>query len=124
MFDVVVEQDIASAHQLRGYQGKCENFHGHNWKIRLEVSAEEQDDCGLAVDFGILKKILKDILEAYDHTMLNELPAFKELNPTSENLAKTIYGECREKIKAFPRLSMKTVIVWESSRAFVRYYEP
>lgn len=123
MFDVVIEQEIAAAHQLRGYQGKCENFHGHNWRVRLEVSAEQQDDCGLAIDFGILKEKLKTILEKYDHTMLNELEEFKTINPTSENLAKTIYAECKVALAGYNRITMKTVSVWESPRSFVRYYE-
>lgn len=123
MFDVVVEQDIAAGHQLRGYQGKCENFHGHNWKVRLEVESDKQDKCGLVIDFGILKKILKDVLEEYDHTMLNDLPQFQKINPTSENLAKVIYGQCKHALKDYSSVKMKAVYVWESSRSFVRYYE-
>jgi 6-pyruvoyltetrahydropterin/6-carboxytetrahydropterin synthase len=124
MFDIVVEQEISAGHQLRGYRGKCENCHGHNWKISLEVSAPEVDELGLGIDFTVLKKILGDILEDYDHTMLNELPDFSQENPTSENLARVIYRRCRERLQAMAaKVALKAVLVWESPRAFVRYYE-
>jgi len=122
MYDVVVEQEISSAHQLRGYQGKCENFHGHNWKIRLEVTRDCVDEIGLAVDFAELKKILNSVLEKYDHVMLNELPEFSQTNPTSENLARIVFQQCKEALADF-QIKMKAVTVWESSKAFVRYYE-
>jgi 6-pyruvoyltetrahydropterin/6-carboxytetrahydropterin synthase len=126
MFDIAVEQEISAGHQLRGYRGKCENCHGHNWKIRLEVSVPDLDELGLGIDFTVLKKVLGDILEVYDHTMLNELPEFSRDNPTSENLARVIYRQARQQLQAMQvqvQVTLKTVLVWESPRAFVRYYE-
>jgi 6-pyruvoyltetrahydropterin/6-carboxytetrahydropterin synthase len=124
MFDIVVEQEISAGHQLRGYRGKCENCHGHNWKIRLEVSAAEVDELGLGIDFTVLKKLLGDLLEAYDHTMLNDLPEFAQENPTSENLARVLYRQARQRLQILKtRVTLKAVWVWESPRAFVRYYE-
>jgi 6-pyruvoyltetrahydropterin/6-carboxytetrahydropterin synthase len=124
MYEIAVEQEMAAGHQLRGYHGKCENCHGHNWKVRLEVKTPDLDAIGLAIDFGILKKALHEILENYDHRMLNELPEFSQDNPTSENLAKSIYRQaCTFLEKEHPTVSIHCVIVWESSRAFVRYYE-
>jgi 6-pyruvoyltetrahydropterin/6-carboxytetrahydropterin synthase len=124
MFEVVVEQEISAGHQLRGYQGKCENCHGHNWQVRLEVLTPVLDALGLAIDFGILKSVLKGILESYDHRMLNELPEFAAQNPTSENLAKVIYGRAKADLARIqPVVTIKCVVVWESPRAFVRYYE-
>jgi 6-pyruvoyltetrahydropterin/6-carboxytetrahydropterin synthase len=122
MYDINIEQEIASGHQLRGYKGKCENLHGHNWKIRLEVSRADLDDIGLAIDFNDLKRILNEILEKYDHAMLNDLPAFAQINPTSENLARILYQECKAAISSFP-IQLKAVTVWESSKASIRYYE-
>ncbi|MCK5242476.1 6-carboxytetrahydropterin synthase QueD [bacterium] len=122
MYDIIIEQEISSGHKLRGYQGKCENVHGHNWKIRLEVSRPELDDSGLAIDFNDLKKILQGILEKYDHRMLNDLPEFAKTNPTSENLARIIYQECKTAIVTLP-IQMIAVTVWESSKASIRYYE-
>lgn len=122
MFDVAVEQELAAAHWLRGYHGKCENLHGHNWKVRVEVTAGDLDGTGLALDFSVLKNELAKILAKFDHTLLNDLPEFQEANPTSENLAKVIYRQCQAALQVFP-VRMKAVWVWESSRAFVRYYE-
>jgi 6-pyruvoyltetrahydropterin/6-carboxytetrahydropterin synthase len=122
MYDVAVEMEIAAAHQLAGYNGKCENVHGHNWVVRAEVSSDTLNECGLALDFNDLKRALKSILERYDHAMLNELPEFKNQNPTSENMAAEIYRQCQEAVSGF-KVSMKSVTVWESPRSFVRYYE-
>jgi 6-pyruvoyltetrahydropterin/6-carboxytetrahydropterin synthase len=121
MYDIAVEQEFSAAHQLHGYAGKCENLHGHNWRVRLEVTAKQLDQVGLGIDFTILKSILKNILEEYDHKVLNQLPLFKKDNPTSENLARIIFIECRKALRKYP-VRMKQVMVWESERAFVRYY--
>lgn len=124
MYDVAVEQEISAGHQLREYQGQCERCHGHNWKIRLEVTAAGVDRLGLAVDFQVLKNVLKDVLDAYDHTLLNDSPDFTDQNPTSENLARVIFQKCKSGLaQSHPALSVKCVLVWESSQAFVRYYE-
>jgi 6-pyruvoyltetrahydropterin/6-carboxytetrahydropterin synthase len=122
MFDIAVEMEMAAAHRLRAYQGKCENLHGHNWKVRIEVSTPDLDEGGLGLDFTHLKNALKAILEEYDHKCLNDLPEFQAANPTSENLARNIYRKMGESLRIFP-VKMKTVLVWESDRAFVRYYE-
>lgn len=122
MFIVAVEQDFSAAHQLRAYQGQCEQYHGHNWKVRLEVSAEGLDALGLAIDFKDLKQTLRQILDRFDHAFLNGLPEFSETNPTSENLARAIYRACQQELAAYP-VKMNAVTVWESPRAFVRYAE-
>jgi len=124
MYDLAVELTVAAGHQLRGYNGKCEKCHGHNWKIRLEVTTDVLDAIGLGVDFGELKTILNEVTADYDHAMLNELPDFSVQNPTSENLARVIYQKCLERIRDLDHpMKMKCVIVWESSGAFVRYHE-
>ncbi|MCD4812539.1 6-carboxytetrahydropterin synthase QueD [bacterium] len=122
MYDIVIETEISAAHQLREYCGKCENLHGHNWKVRLEVSCEILDKLGMGIDFTDLKKVLNEVLARYDHAMLNDLEAFQKINPTSENLANVIYQQCVHAIKTYP-VKMKSVSVWESTKAFVRYYE-
>lgn len=122
MYVLTVEDEFAAAHQLAGYSGKCEHFHGHNWKVSLEVSAGVLDSVGLAVDFGVLKEILARALETFDHRNLNELPEFRGQNPTSENLARVIHASCREMLKVHP-VQIRAVTVWESRRASVRYAE-
>ena len=90
MYILTVEDHFSSAHQLRGYQGKCENIHGHNWRVVLKVKGSELNDIGLLIDFHELKSILKDILNQLDHCNLNEVEPFDKINPSSENIAQYI----------------------------------
>ena len=91
MFEVMIERNFSSAHQLRGYKGKCENLHGHNYKIEVFARGRELDNIGLLVDFGDLKAAADDIVNYLDHRNINELPPFDvELNPSAENLARYI----------------------------------
>ncbi|MEP6925132.1 MAG: 6-carboxytetrahydropterin synthase QueD [Pyrinomonadaceae bacterium] len=91
IFEVMIERHFSSAHQLRGYKGKCENLHGHNYKIEIFVRGSELNNVGLLVDFGDIKAAADDIVRYLDHRNLNDLPPFdEELNPSAENLAKYI----------------------------------
>ncbi len=120
MFEVTVKDHIASAHQLHGYDGPCKNMHGHTWHVEVTVMGEELDAIGLLTDFKVLKGKLKEVLGPIDHACLNDLPAFKDINPSTENLARYIY---REFFKVCSPLKLKTVQVWESDTASVIYYE-
>lgn len=85
----MIERNFSSAHQLRGYKGKCENLHGHNYKIEIFARGAELNNIGLLIDFGDLKKAADEIVKYLDHRNLNELPPFdEELNPSAENLAR------------------------------------
>ena len=91
MFEVMIERNFSSAHQLRGYKGKCENLHGHNYKIEIYARGRELDNIGLLVDFGELKMAADEVTQYLDHRNINELPPFdEELNPSAENLARYI----------------------------------
>ena len=90
-FEVMIERNFSSAHQLRGYKGKCENLHGHNYKIEIYARGEELNNIGLLIDFVDLKAAADEIVKYLDHRNINELPPFdEELNPSAENLAKYI----------------------------------
>jgi len=90
-FEVMIERNFSSAHQLRGYKGKCENLHGHNYKIEIYARGNELDNIGLLVDFGELKEAADEVVTYLDHRNINELPPFdEELNPSAENLARYI----------------------------------
>jgi 6-pyruvoyltetrahydropterin/6-carboxytetrahydropterin synthase len=90
-FEVMIERNFSSAHQLRGYKGKCENLHGHNYKIEIYARGSELDNIGLLVDFGELKNAADEVVQYLDHRNINELPPFdEELNPSAENLARYI----------------------------------
>jgi 6-pyruvoyltetrahydropterin/6-carboxytetrahydropterin synthase len=120
MFEITIKDHIASAHQLHGYNGPCAMMHGHTWKIEVVVKGEELDKIGLLTDFKVLKAKLKDVIGPLDHVVLNDIPAFKDINPSTENLARHIY---REFIKVVSPLKLKHVQVWESDTASVIYYE-
>jgi len=122
MYKVSVEHHFDAAHALRGYKGKCESVHGHRFKVVAKVTATKLDDTGLAYDFTELKAKLKAILEKFDHTLINEVPPFDKINPSSENMARTIYGELRETLKEAPVI-LDAVEVWESPESGVEYRE-
>jgi len=120
MFEVTVRDHIASAHQLHGYDGPCKDMHGHTWKVEITVCGNTLDEVGLLADFKILKAKLKAVIMPLDHVVLNDLPAFKDLNPSTENLARYIYRTFKPNCAP---LSLKQVQVWESDTASVIYYE-
>src|SRR4030042_5014662 len=98
MYEISVEKHIDAAHYLRGYKGKCENMHGHRYKIVVKVRAPKLNKIGLAYDFTDLKAHLGEILERYDHTCLNDVKPFDKINPSAENLAATIYQKLKKKL--------------------------
>jgi 6-pyruvoyltetrahydropterin/6-carboxytetrahydropterin synthase len=122
MFEVSVEADFAAAHSLRGYQGKCEALHGHNYRVRLVVAGEQLDKIGLLQDFTVLKKALRAVANHLDHKHLNELPPFDAVNPSAENLARYIYDETTKQLAGQMNGSaVASVTVWETETAFATY---
>ena len=122
MYKICVEQHFDAAHALRGYKGKCETLHGHRFRVVVKVTASKLDDIGLAYDFTELKARLKSILERFDHTTLNDIPPFDKINPSSENIASTIYNELKTALKEAP-VELDGVEVWESPESGVEYRE-
>ena len=123
MFVLTVEDYFASAHQLRGYKGKCENVHGHNWRVILNVKGEVLNEIGLLIDFSDLKDVLKKITGYLDHKNLNEIEPFTTLNPSSENIAEFIAAKAQEEIKKInPNINVESVTVWESHTSRCTFY--
>jgi 6-pyruvoyltetrahydropterin/6-carboxytetrahydropterin synthase len=120
MYKLNVISSFSSAHKLNGYDGLCKNLHGHNWKVRLCVMCDTLDEIGMAMDFGILKERLNSYLSGLDHQYLNDLPAFKQMNPTSENLARHIFEQMGMQLSGCP-CEVVEVEVWESEKASVIY---
>jgi len=121
MYELKVETDFAAAHQLSMVGEKCENLHGHNWKIEVTVAGEKLDDGGVLMDFGIIKKHVRAIMETLDHKFLNELELFGDTTPpSSENIAKYIAVSLREKLDS-PDLRVARVSAWESKNACATY---
>lgn len=122
MFELMVESIFSSAHQIRGYKGKCENLHGHNWRVQVYVTAERLNEIDIAMDFHDLKELLKEVIAPLDHAFLNELFPFTEKNPSSENVAKWIYDSLNKRLNT-PNIMLSAVTVWESEIASATYYE-
>lgn len=120
MYELKIEDSFAAAHRLRGYRGQCEDLHGHNWKVEVVVRADRLDDIGLAMDFHELKAETKRVLDLLDHTYLNDLPAFAELNPSSENIARFLFTELQKSLER-EGLWMHRVTAWESEKACASY---
>jgi len=117
MFRVKVIDYFSSAHRLRGYDGNCENLHGHNWKVEAVLAGESLDNIGLLVDFKVIKVKLKDILKELDHIFLNDHYYFTKINPTSENLAMFIYNKLYESFGSL----IDSVVVCESENSSAEY---
>lgn len=122
MYEILVQAEFSSAHSLRGYQGKCEAVHGHNWKVVARIGAEELDHLGMVVDFKVLKEELQKVLEGFDHKYLNDIPPFDAINPSSENLARHIFRELKRAMGA-RRLQVIKITVWESDTSAGSYWE-
>ena len=120
MYQISVEQHFDAAHFLRGYQGKCEALHGHRFRVVVKVNASVVDEIGMAYDFVLLKQHLNGILSKLDHTCLNDVPPFDKINPSSENIAATIYDELKLKLTEAP-VALSCVEVWESPESRVAY---
>ena len=120
MYTVSIERHIDAAHYLREYQGKCEALHGHRYRVIVKVEAPQLDEIGLAYDFTMLKRHLDDIISRFDHTCLNDVPPFDKINPSSENIALTIYNELEPKL-AGDTAKLSGVEIYESPDSWVSY---
>lgn len=122
MYKLTIRTSFAAAHCLIHYQGDCENLHGHNWRVDVTVTARELDKAGLGVDFKILKAETNALLKTLDHKYLNELPPFRDLSPSSENIARYLYVELGKKLNN-DNITVAEITVWESDNASATYYE-
>ena len=120
MYQISVEQHFDAAHYLRGYEGECEEMHGHRYKVVVRVESSELDDIGLAYDFKELKKHLAGVIDRFDHTCLNDAPPFDEINPSAENIAADIYKGLKSRLAQAP-VTIVNIEVWESPHTGVSY---
>ncbi|SNT06727.1 6-pyruvoyltetrahydropterin/6-carboxytetrahydropterin synthase [Granulicella rosea] len=126
MFEVTVQAGFSSGHYLRNYRGKCENPHGHNYKVFVTLVGEELDATGLLLDFKLLKQVMKPTVEYLDHFMINDLKPFdEEINPSAENLAKYFYQQTAQQMIEMTggRVRVKDCTLYETDTSFARYYE-
>jgi 6-pyruvoyltetrahydropterin/6-carboxytetrahydropterin synthase len=118
MFEICVEHTFAAGHALRNYHGKCENVHGHNYRVQIAVEGEQLDENGLLHDFADLKKRLRATSEYLDHQFINDLKPFDEINPSAENIAK-FFGDTIQ--KELPSARISYVRVWETDTSYATY---
>ena len=125
MYEVTVEDSFAAGHYLRDYKGKCENPHGHNYKVRVTLTGPTLDKAGLLLDFKDLKEVMKHVIDRLVHQMLNEIEPFIVLNPSAENLAKYFYDQTNGRLQSITsgRVAVKDVTIWETDTTTARYSE-
>jgi 6-pyruvoyltetrahydropterin/6-carboxytetrahydropterin synthase len=125
MFEVTVEATFSSGHYLRNYRGKCENPHGHNYKVLVTLVGKELDASGLLLDFKLLKQVMRPVVDYLDHQMINELEPFTTVNPSAENLAKYFFDETSKQLFEMSegRVSVKQSTIYETDTSMATYYE-
>lgn len=125
MFEVTVEDTFSAGHYLRNYKGKCENPHGHNYKVRVTLQGSELDAAGLLLDFKDLKVVIKPVVDYLDHQMMNDISPFNVVNPSAENLAKYFFDETNKYLSGQTkgRVRVKDVTIWETDTTTATYYE-
>jgi 6-pyruvoyltetrahydropterin/6-carboxytetrahydropterin synthase len=121
MFEVSVEETFAAGHALRNYKGKCENVHGHNYRVQVTFRGPALDSIGLLVDFVAVKKLMQTVVDRLDHRFLNDLAPFDVLNPSAENMAKYFYDEISGGLGQSPPVKLGQVRVWETDTTSATY---
>jgi 6-pyruvoyltetrahydropterin/6-carboxytetrahydropterin synthase len=122
MYHVSVEETFSAGHALRGYKGKCENPHGHNYRVQVTLEGPQLDGIGLLVDFTKLKEVMRGVIKRLDHQFINDLEPFVTVNPSAENMAKYFYDEVSEQLKGLPPGARVTdVVIWETDTAMAKY---
>ncbi len=120
MFEVSVDHTFAAGHALRNYKGRCENVHGHNYRVRVTVAGDRLDSTGLLADFIDMRAAIKTVVDRLDQKFLNDLPPFDQINPSAENLAKFFCDEVIPLIQD-QRLRIQSVTVWETDLTSATY---
>jgi 6-pyruvoyltetrahydropterin/6-carboxytetrahydropterin synthase len=125
MYEVTVEAGFSSGHYLRNYRGKCENPHGHNYKVRVTLAGQTLDPTGLLLDFKLLKQVMRPVIDRIDHQMLNDLEPFIEFNPSAENIAKFFYDQTNLQLAEMTqgRVRVKDCTIWETDTTTATYFE-
>lgn len=121
MYEVSVEQTFAAGHALRNYHGKCENVHGHNYRLKVTLAGTQLDAAGLLVDFTELKSVMQTAIERLDHQFINNVPPFDTLNPSAENMAKYFYDALSSALDNRNSVRVSEVKLWETEVAAATY---
>ncbi len=125
MYELTVEREFSSGHYLRNYHGRCENPHGHNYKVRITLAGAELDQAGLLLDFKLIKQVMRPVIDRIDHQMLNELEPFTTVNPSAENIARYFYEQTSAQLSGMTngRVRVKDCTIWETDTTSATFYE-
>jgi len=125
MYEVRVEAGFAAGHYLRNYRGKCENPHGHNYKVQVTLRGVELDEAGLLLDFKLLKQVMRPVIDRLDHQMMNDIEPFTTINPSAENLARYFFDETNAQLHQMTagRVRVKDCTIFETDTTTATYYE-
>ena len=121
MYELKVITSFSAAHQLKEFEGACENLHGHNWKIEVYVTSQNIDEAGIVMDFRVLRKHVNAVMADLDHRFLNDLETFKDQNPSSENIARYVAERLSVSLDD-PEIKVSRVTAWESENSCATYY--
>jgi len=119
MYELTLKTGFAAAHRLRGYEGKCESLHGHNWNVEVKVAGREVDSTGLLMDFKELRALVAEVVEEFDHTYLNDLAPFERANPTTELISRHIADRLSGVLPE--GVVVRAVTCWESDKCGASY---
>jgi len=121
MYKITVLSHFSGAHRLRTLHGKCEQLHGHNWKVEVSVVSDRLNKEGVVIDFTVLKQKVEKVLKPLDHHYLNDLSYFSGKEPSSENIAKYIFDRLKAELKGYHAV-LKEVTAWESETSCATYF--
>ncbi len=128
MFELSVEVGFSAAHCIRGHTGRCASLHGHNYRVVVSVTSQHLNEQAMVMDFADLKAVCREVVDALDHTVLNELSPFVEVNPTAEAVARHLYGEISERLNHLRQAQvgaaapvLDRVAVYESESSYATY---
>ena len=121
MFEVSVEQTFAAGHALRQYKGKCENVHGHNYRVQATFAGERLNEIGLLVDFVEVKRLMSVVVDYLDHRFINDLEPFDNVNPSAENIAKYFHDEISAGLEGAGDAQLIEIKLWETDICSATY---
>jgi len=122
MYEVSIDETFAAAHNLRNYHGKCEDLHGHNYRVRVVLAGKELDSTGLLYDFVHLKQVIRNVIGSLDHKYLNDLVPFDTINPSAENVARHIHDQASKQLQQIPNaVGISSITVWETDTSAATY---
>jgi len=119
IYELVIHTQFAAAHRLREYDGNCERLHGHNWRIDVVLRGEALNELGMLVDFRDAKRLIEDATARFDHRYLNDLEPFRDVNPTTENIARTVFDAVAAGLPE--GITVARVTAWESDHCGASY---